>query len=52
LLDFDEILYVVSLWVCRGRAVIEIHLPWNPRWGCRPNIQSLNGYNSSADSSI
>ena len=32
--NFAEILYVVALQVSRGRTMIEIHLPWNPRWDC------------------
>jgi len=37
--------------ICRGCAVLEIHLPWKPRWGRgRSTIfQSLNRYNSAAD---
>jgi len=29
-----------ALWVRRGHAMIEIHLPWNPRSG-RPQISNL-----------
>ena len=39
-------MYVGSLLVPEGPAVVEIHLPWNPRWRTAPNFQSLNGYNS------
>jgi len=29
--DFAEICYIGSVWVYGGCAVVEIHVPWNPR---------------------
>jgi len=46
-----EIWYMGALGVCRGRAMIEIHLPWNTRWKTAPNFQSSHRYNSAADCS-
>jgi len=39
-----------ALWVCRGREMAEIHLPWNKRW--QPNFKWLFRYNSAADCPI
>ena len=41
-----KIRYIGPLWVLGGRAVVEIHLPWNPWWRTAQNWKCLYHYNS------